>query len=88
MKKIKVFKSEKCSRSKKMKPVFDALLEDENINIEILSLEDEWQSMFFLLEELEGFPTIRFYKDSKFIKEIVGMTTKEEILRIYGGIDE
>jgi hypothetical protein len=36
-----------------------------------------------MLEELEGFPTIRFYNDGKFYKELIGMVTKEEILRIY-----
>ena len=81
--KIKVYKSEKDSRSKKMKPVFEALEKDPNVNIEILTLEDEMNSMWFMLEELEGFPTIRFYNDGKFYKELIGMVTKEEILRIY-----
>jgi hypothetical protein len=43
--KIKVYKSEKDSRSKKMKPVFEALEKDPNVNIEILTLEDEMNSM-------------------------------------------
>ena len=83
VKKIKVFKSEKCSRSKKMKYIFEALEKDPNVNIEILTLEDDMNSMWFMLEEFEGYPTIRFYKDGKFYKELVGMATKEEILRIY-----
>jgi hypothetical protein len=81
--KIKVYKSERDSRSKKMKPIFESLENDPNVNIEILTLEDDMNSMWFMLEEFEGYPTIRFYNDGKFYKELVGMATKEEILRIY-----
>jgi len=86
MKKIKVYKSERDSRSKKMKPVFEALEKNENINIEFLTLEDDMNSMWFMLEELEGYPTIRFYNDKKFVKEVIGMMTLDEILKIYNGI--
>lgn len=83
MKKIKVFKSERDSRSKKMKPVFEALEKNEDVNIEFLTLEDDLNSMWFMLEEFEGYPTIRFYRDGKFIKELVGMASINELLKIY-----
>ena len=83
MKKIKVYRSERDSRSKKMKPIFEALESNQDVNIEILTLEDDMNAMWFMLEEFEGYPTIRFYKDKKFIKELIGMVTLEEIMRIY-----
>jgi len=86
MKTIKVYKSERDSRSKKMKPVFEALEKNENVNVEFLTLEDDMNSMWFMLEEFEGYPTIRFYSDKKFIKEVIGMMTLDEILRIYDSI--
>lgn len=83
MKKIKVFKSERDSRSKKMKPVFEALEKNEDVDVEFLTLEDDLNSMWFMLEEFEGYPTIRFYRDGKFIKELVGMASIDELLKIY-----
>jgi len=83
MKKIKVFKSERDSRSKKMKPVFEALEKNEDVDVEFLTLEDDLNSMWFMLEEFEGYPTIRFYRDGKFIKELVGMVSIDELLKIY-----
>lgn len=83
MKKIKVFKSERDSRSKKMKPVFEALEKNENVDVEFLTLEDDLNSMWFMLEEFEGYPTIRFYRDGKFIKDLVGMASIDELLKIY-----
>lgn len=83
MKTIKVYRSERDSRSKKMKPIFEALEKNKDINIEILTLEDDENALWFMLEEFEGYPTIRFYKDGKFIKELVGMLTMDEIMRVY-----
>lgn len=83
MKTIKVYRSERDSRSKKMKPIFEALEKNRNVKIEILTLEDDENVLWFFLEEFVGYPTIRFYKDDKFIKELVGMVTLEEIMRIY-----
>ena len=80
---IFVYASEGCSRSNKMKPIFEELKQDPNVNFEVFWMGKEWTVIFSELEELKNWPTIRFYEDEKVYKEVVGMMTKEEILRIY-----
>jgi hypothetical protein len=85
-KRIFVYASEGCSRSKKMKPIFEKLQNNSNVNFEIFWMEKEWTTVFSELEELQNWPTIRFYNNNVLYWEIIGMSTEEEILTKYNEV--
>jgi thiol-disulfide isomerase/thioredoxin len=80
MKKIKVFGNPNCTKCRKMSPILKEIF-DEGINIEFFM--EEGNEQLFFDEEIEGFPTIKFYKDEIFYGKFVGIVTKKEIVKKY-----
>jgi thiol-disulfide isomerase/thioredoxin len=80
MNKIKVFGNPTCPKCRKMSPILKEIF-DEGIDIEFFM--EEGNEQLFFDEEVEGFPTIKFYKDDVFYHKFVGIVTKEEIMKKY-----
>ena len=80
MNKIKVFGNPNCTKCKAMSPILLELFQ-EGIDIEFFM--EEGNEQLFFDESIEGFPTIKFYKDNVFYHKFVGIVSKEDILNKY-----
>jgi len=78
MKTIKVFGDPNCVKCREMSPILMDIWADGEIDIEFFMVEGN-EHLFFE-EEIESYPTIRFYNDGTMYDEIIGITTKEIIL--------
>lgn len=81
MRLIKVFGDPNCSKCRSMSPTLMDLWTEDEINIEFLMVEGNEQ--LFFDEEIESYPTIRFYNNDILYHEIVGIASKQEILDKY-----
>ena len=78
---IKAFGDVSCPKCKKMRPILDELYA-EGFLIEFYPIDGNEQ--LFFNEEIEGYPTLKFYDSSgRPYHKIVGVTTKERIIEIY-----
>ena len=81
IKEIRVFGTPTCPKCQKMRPLIMELIEKDKLNIQINMLEGN-EELFFK-EEIEGYPTLKFYNDGVFYDKLTGITTKEEIIKKY-----
>ena len=84
MKQIRIFGTPECSKCQKMRPIIMDLMENHGLNIELNMLEGNEQ--LFFDEEIEGYPTMKFYSNNEFYAKLKGVVTKEEILNIYNEV--
>lgn len=84
MKQIRIFGTPECPKCKRMRPVIMDLIENHGLNIELNMLEGNEQ--LFFDEEIEGYPTMKFYNNGVFYNKLVGIFEKEQILAIYNEV--
>ena len=80
MNKIKVFGNPDCTRCRAMFPILMELFQ-QDYDIEFFM--EEGNEQLFFEEEIEDFPTIKFYRNGVFYKKFVGIVSKEEIVKAY-----
>ena len=80
MNKIKVFGNPSCTKCRAMSPILLELFQ-EGIDIEFFM--EEGNEQLFFDEGIEGFPTIKFYKNNIFYDKFVGIVSKEDIINKY-----
>jgi thiol-disulfide isomerase/thioredoxin len=84
MKQIRIFGTPECPKCQKMRPIIMELIEKEGLNIEINMLERN-EKLFFD-EDIEGYPTMKFYNDNTFYKQLKGVVDKQTILDVYNEV--
>lgn len=81
MRKIKAFGDVNCPKCKKMRPVLDEL-HAEGFDIEFFPIDGN-EELFFN-EEIEGYPTLKFYDSSgRIYHRTVGVVEKQRVIDIY-----
>ena len=84
MKKIRIFGTPECTKCQRMRPIIMDLMENDGLNIELNMLEGNEQ--LFFDEEIEGYPTMKFYNNEVLYNKLVGIFEKEQILAIYNEV--
>lgn len=84
MKKIRIFGTPECTKCQRMRPIIMDLMENHGLNIELNMLEGNEQ--LFFDEEIEGYPTMKFYNNEVLYNKLVGIFEKEQILAIYNEV--
>jgi thiol-disulfide isomerase/thioredoxin len=81
MRKIKAFGDANCPKCKKMRPILDELYA-EGFDIEFFPIDGN-EELFFQ-EEIESYPTLKFYDSSgRIYHRTVGVVEKQRVIDIY-----
>jgi thiol-disulfide isomerase/thioredoxin len=84
MKQIRIFGTPECTKCQAMQPIIMDLMQNDGLNIELNMLEGNEQ--LFFDEEIEGYPTMKFYDNGVFYKILKGVVDKQTILDIYNEV--
>lgn len=71
-----------CGPCRKMAPILEEIATEHKGSVKIAKLNTDNYKKFAMDKKIEALPTIIVYKDGKEIKRIVGLQSKEELVKI------
>ena len=71
-----------CGPCRKMAPVLDEIATEYKGSVKIGKLNTDNYKKFAVEKKIEALPTIVVYKDGKEIKRLVGLHTKEDLVKV------
>lgn len=71
-----------CGPCRRMAPILEEIATEHKSSVKIAKLNTDNYKKFAMDKKIEALPTIIVYKDGKEIKRIVGLQSKEELVKI------